>query len=90
MRTVGKRLSVLEQRSSDAHPFVVRTFGGIPPVVPDDIADREVLILQTVIVEPPVRDAGGKIVAPARQWDDDDPRYREIYARMSRPEVAKQ
>ena len=86
MKPVSRRLLNLERRlRGGGDPIVVFTYGGIAPVIPEDIGDRDVLVWRTVIVEPPVRDAAGNILEPARDWDDDDPRYREMgTARLSK------
>lgn len=81
MRVAIKRLVNLERQARGGdEPIVVFTYGGIPPVIPENPEQRDVLIWRTVIVEPPVRDKNDNIIAPAREWSDDDPRYQELYA----------
>ena len=90
MNLINKRITKLEESQPDSLPYAVRVFGkNTAPVIPDDIGDREVMVMRTVIVDPPVRDAAGNILEPSREVDDDDPIYDDLRAAPSAPKSAK-
>jgi len=80
VRAIDKRIAALEESKAEKLTYYAWKYGDIPPVIPDDIGDRPVVIVRWAIVEPPVRDSADNIIAPAREWDGDDPRYQELHA----------
>lgn len=81
MKTIDKRIAVLEGKTADALPYVVLAWGGHEPKIPPGINERDVMIMRRIIWKPPVRDAQDNIIEPARPWADDDPRYLEFASR---------
>ena len=81
MRQISKRIAKLEQSTgADCTPYFV--FVGpngdeIGPKlpVPDNIGDREMVVVRIVPLTAPARDADGNILKSARELDDDDPDY---------------
>lgn len=46
MRTLGKRIATLEEKSLDHTPYIVWQDGDVPPPIPDDIGDRSIMIVR--------------------------------------------